>query len=116
MIKQALDKIELHLNHMNQEAKDIPTKLWRRIASSNLNCKSYSETEMTNIKLRKMSVDVLDWNQEEVKFPVEGKLFFTQPTDYNWKRGRTIKLSPANALLVTNGKVCRGRLKGKKNF
>lgn len=37
---------------------------------------------------------------------MEGRLFFAQPTDYNWKRaGRTIKVVPVNALLVTLGKV-----------
>lgn len=36
---------------------------------------------------------------------MEGKLLFTQPNDNNWRKGRTIKLMPINALLVTNGKV-----------
>jgi hypothetical protein len=36
---------------------------------------------------------------------MEGKLLFTQPNDNNWRKGRTIKLTPINALLVTNGKV-----------
>lgn len=105
LLKQSQEKIELHLNHMNQEAKDVPTKLWRRIASSSPNRRSHSEIDMINIKLRKMAVDVLEWNHDEVRFAVEGKLLFTQPTDNNWKRGRTIKLSSVNALLVTNGKV-----------
>jgi hypothetical protein len=36
---------------------------------------------------------------------MEGKLLYTNPADSNWKKGRTIKLNPINALLVTNGKV-----------
>lgn len=90
---------------MNQEAKDVPTKLWRRIASSSPNRRSHSEIDMINIKLRKMAVDILEWNHDEVRFAMEGKLLFTQPADSNWKRARTIKLNPVNALLVTNGKV-----------
>lgn len=39
---------------------------------------------------------------------MEGKLLFTQPNDNNWRKGRTIKLTPINALLVTNGKVSFG--------
>lgn len=30
-LKDAQHKIELHLNHMNSETKDVPSKLWRRI-------------------------------------------------------------------------------------
>jgi len=104
-LKQAQEKIELHLNHMNREAKDVPTKLWRRISSSSPGRRTSCEIDMINIKLRKMAVDVLEWNHDEVRFAIEGKLLFTQPTDNNWRKGRTIKLTPVNALLVTNGKV-----------
>ncbi|XP_037931431.1 probable serine/threonine-protein kinase DDB_G0282963 [Teleopsis dalmanni] len=104
MLKQAQEKIELHLNHINQEAKDVPTKLWRRISSSSPNRRASCEIDMINIKLRKMAIDVLEWNHDEVRFAMEGKLLYTQPTDSNWKKARTIKLTPVNALLVTNGK------------
>lgn len=40
-----------------------------------------------------------------LRFAMEGRLLFTQPNDNNWRKGRTIKLTPINALLVTNGKV-----------
>lgn len=104
-LKQAQEKIELHLNHMNREAKDVPMKLWRRISSSSPHRRTSCEIDMINIKLRKIAVDVLEWNHDEVRFAIEGKLLFTQPNDNNWRKGRTIKLTPVNALLVTNGKV-----------
>lgn len=104
LLKQAQEKIELHLNHINQEAKDVPTKLWRRISSSSPNRRASCEIDMINIKLRKMAIDILEWNHDEVRFAMEGKLLYTQPTDSNWKKARTIKLTPVNALLVTNGK------------
>ncbi|XP_058462105.1 uncharacterized protein LOC131437068 [Malaya genurostris] len=105
LLKQAQEKIELHLNHMNREAKDVPTKLWRRISSSTPTGRRLScELDMINIKLRKMAIDVLEWNTEEVRFAIEGRLLFTQPNDGNWKKSRTIKLTSINALLVTNGK------------
>lgn len=110
ILKKAQEKIELHLNHMNREAKDVPTKLWRRISSSSPGRRSTCEVDMINIKLRKMAIDLLEWNQDEVRFAIEGKLLFTQPNDNNWRKGRTIKLTPVNALLVTNGKV-RSQLK-----
>lgn len=103
-LKEAQNKIELHLSHMNSETKDVPSKLWRRI-SSNSGRRSSAEMDLVNIKLRKIAVDVLEWNHDEAKFTLEGRLLFTQPTDNNWRKGRTIKLAPINALLVTNGKV-----------
>nr|CAD7199071.1 unnamed protein product [Timema douglasi] len=104
LLKQAQHKIELHLEHMNAEAKDFTsTKLWRRISIINLR-RSSSEVDMINIKLRKMALDILEWNHDEARFVMEGKLLYTNPTDNNWRRGRTIKLNTINALLVTNGK------------
>jgi len=86
----------------------VPTKLWRRISSSSPNRRASCEIDMINIKLRKMAIDVLEWNHDEVRFAMEGRLLYTQPTDSNWKKARTIKLTPVNALLVTNGKVSGG--------
>lgn len=99
-LREAQEKIECHLSRMNREAKDISTKLWRRL-SSNPPSRS-RETDIANIKLRKMAVDYLDWNHEKVHFLVEGKLLITHPTDNNWRKGKTIKLTPVNALLMTN--------------
>lgn len=96
--------VELHLNHINSETKDVPSKLWKRINSGSSkvpNC----EMDLINIKLRKIAVDILEWNHDEAKFVLEGKLLYTQPTDNSWRKGRTIKFAPVNALLVTNGKV-----------
>jgi hypothetical protein len=58
-----------------------------------------------NVKLRKLALEVLGWNPEITQFVMEGRLLFTQPTDSNWRKGRTIKLSHLNALLITLGKV-----------
>lgn len=51
-----------------------------------------------------MAVEVLEWAHEEAKFVLEGRLLVAQPTDNNWRRGRTVKLAPVTAMLVTNGK------------
>ncbi|XP_059488390.1 uncharacterized protein LOC132204126 [Neocloeon triangulifer] len=105
LLKQAQQKIEAHLEHMNAEAKEISsTKLWRRISIINVpGRRSNSEADL-NIKLRKLALDVLGWNPEITHFVMEGRLLFTQPTDSNWRKGRTIKLSHLNVLLVTLGK------------
>ncbi|XP_011632311.1 uncharacterized protein LOC105423991 isoform X2 [Pogonomyrmex barbatus] len=104
-LKQAQTNIELHLEHMNAEAKDVTsTKLWRRISIIQNGRRSIGEQDMVNIKLRKMAVEILEWAHEEARFVLEGRLLVAQPTDNNWRRGRTVKLSPITAMLVTNGK------------
>ena len=47
-----------------------------------------------------MAVDTLGWLKEETRFPLEGRLQFTQPTETNWKRPFTGKLTPASAVLA----------------
>lgn len=84
---------------MNREAKDISTKLWRRLSTNPLRPR---ENDIANIKLRRMAVEYLDWNHDKVHFIIEGKLLITHPTDNNWRKGKTIKLAPVNALLITN--------------
>ncbi|XP_029663245.1 uncharacterized protein LOC115235535 [Formica exsecta] len=104
-LKQAQTNIELHLEHMNAEAKDVTsTKLWRRISIIQNGRRSIGEQDMVNIKLRKMAVEILEWAHEEARFVLEGRLLVAQPTDNNWRRGRTVKLAPVTAMLVTNGK------------
>ncbi|XP_014612257.1 PREDICTED: intracellular protein transport protein USO1 [Polistes canadensis] len=104
-LKQAQTNIELHLEHMNAEAKDVTsTKLWRRISIIQNGRRSTGEQDVVNIKLRKMAVEILEWAHEEARFVLEGRLLVAQPTDNNWRRGRTVKLSPVTAMLVTNGK------------
>lgn len=87
---------------MNREAKDISTKLWRRLSSNPLRSR---ENDIVSIKLRKIAMDYLEWNHEKVNFVIEGRLLITHPTDNNWRRGRTIKLTQVNGLLMTNDMV-----------
>ncbi|KAF4517665.1 hypothetical protein B566_EDAN004959, partial [Ephemera danica] len=104
-MKQAQQKIEAHLEHMNAEAKDLSsTKLWRRISIINVPYRKISSEPDMNLRLRKLALEVLGWGHDESSFVMEGRLLFTQPTDSNWRKGRTIKLSHLNALLVTHGK------------
>ncbi|CAK1550596.1 unnamed protein product [Leptosia nina] len=105
-VKSAQRCVESRLEEINAAAaaaaaaaRDVP--LWRRLAAAR---RTAHDLHVADIRLRKMAVDVLDWNHEDARFAMEGKLLFTQPNDNNWRKGRTIKLMPINALLVTNGK------------
>ncbi|XP_063623268.1 uncharacterized protein LOC134795369 [Cydia splendana] len=105
-VRSAQRCVESRLEEMNAAAaaaaaaaRDVP--LWRRLAAAR---RTAHDLHVADIRLRKMAVDVLDWNHDDARFAMEGKLLFTQPNDNNWRKGRTIKLTPINALLVTNGK------------
>ncbi|XP_052741651.1 uncharacterized protein LOC112053988 [Bicyclus anynana] len=105
-VKAAQRCVESRLEEINAAAaaaaaaaRDVP--LWRRLAAAR---RTAHDLHVADIRLRKMAVDVLDWNHDDARFAMEGKLLFTQPNDNNWRKGRTIKLMSINALLVTNGK------------
>ena len=43
---------------------------------------------------------LLSWKSEETRFPLEGRILFTQPNEANWKKVWTVKLAPINAVLA----------------
>ena len=47
-----------------------------------------------------MASESLGWLKEETRFPLEGRLQFTQPPDTNWKRPFTGKFTAASAVLA----------------
>ncbi|KAG7171383.1 Intersectin-1-like 2 [Homarus americanus] len=108
--RRAKEKIELHLQHMNNETKEMsPTKLWRRISMSvgsgaPLKRSPQPHDFSTNLKLRKLALEVLEWSVEEARVVREGRLFCLAPDSNNWtRRGRTLKMASVHVLLVTQG-------------
>ena len=51
-----------------------------------------------------MALEILGWNEEETRFPLGGRILFTQPNEgnsiSNWKKSWTAKLGPIHALLA----------------
>ena len=51
-----------------------------------------------------MATDALAWNEDEIRFPLEGRILFTQPNEgnsiSNWKKAWTVKLAPVQAILA----------------
>ena len=45
------------------------------------------------------ALEILGWSQDEARFPLEGRVLFTQPNDANWKKVWTVKMTPIQALL-----------------
>lgn len=106
-IKEAKQKIELHLEHINEQTKGVgETKIWRRISNiSSSNRRLSNAVDIGSIKLRKMALEVLQWNRDEVRFVMAGKLHFYPMADMPWnKKGKPQKFNTVHALLVTLGK------------
>nr|XP_045581169.1 uncharacterized protein LOC123744982 isoform X1 [Procambarus clarkii]XP_045581170.1 uncharacterized protein LOC123744982 isoform X1 [Procambarus clarkii] len=108
--RRAKEKIELHLQHMNNETKEIsPTKLWRRISMSvgsgtPLKRSPQPHDFSTNLKLRKLGLEVLEWSEEEARVVREGRLFCLAPDSNNWtRRGRSLKMASVHVILITLG-------------
>ena len=51
-----------------------------------------------------MALEILGWSQEETRFPLGGRILFTQPNEgnsiSNWKKSWTTRLGPIHALLA----------------
>ena len=47
-----------------------------------------------------MALEALGWKSEDTRFPLEGRILFTQPNEANWKKVWTVKLTPINAVLA----------------
>jgi hypothetical protein len=52
-----------------------------------------------------MALEALGWKSEETRFPLEGRILFTQPNEANWKKVWTVKLAPINAVLAVQVQV-----------
>ena len=145
-LKEAQTRIEAALDQMNKDAKDILSIKgssaqsgggWRRggqvgggltSSSTSGGKKIPIQREMNNIRVRKLSLEMLGWGREDSRFAMEGKLIFAQITDTNWRNkwkgtvsggsvsgnsssSNGLKLVTANALLVVTGIFPGGDLK-----
>ena len=49
--------------------------------------------------LLQTALEILGWSQDEARFPLEGRILFSQPNDANWKKVWTVKMTSIQALL-----------------
>ena len=109
-IREAQTRIESALEQINKDAKEIIAMKgsWRRGGQNNK--KMGLQREMNNMRVRKLSLEMLGWTREDTRFALEGRLTFAQVNDSNWKaklKGTVnsgLKLMTANALLVVTSK------------
>merc|ERR1719384_1186143 len=109
-IREAQSRIEAALEQINKDAKEIIAMKgsWKRGGQNNK--KMGIQREMNNMRVRKLSLEMLGWSREDTRFALEGRLTFAQVSDSNWKsklKGTVnsgLKLMTANALLVVTSK------------
>ena len=109
-IREAQTRIEAALEQINKDAKEIIAMKgsWRRGGQNNK--KMGLQREMNNMRVRKLSLEMLGWTREDTRFALEGRLTFAQVHDSNWKaklKGTVnsgLKLMTANALLVVTSR------------
>ena len=95
---------------INKDAKEIIAMKgsWRRGGGAAK--KMGLQREMNNMRVRKLSLELLGWGREDTKFALEGRLTFAQVSDSSWRaklKGTVnsgVKLATANALLVVTSK------------
>lgn len=110
-LRDAQLKVELHLEHINQQTKGVgaTNKIWRRI--SNLSAPMTNRRGLINaddigyIKLRKTAMDMLKWDRDETQFIHSGRLNFAPLNEYLTKQKmKPLRYMAAHALLMVHGK------------
>jgi len=110
-IREAQTRIEVALEQINKDAKELIAMKgsWRRAGAQPK--KAGVQREMNNMRVRKLSLEMLGWGREETRFALEGRLTFAHLTDSTWRsikwKGSTntgMKLLTANALLVVTSR------------
>lgn len=116
-IREAQTRIEVALEQINKDAKEMIAMKgsWRRNGTGSTK-KPGVQREMNNMRVRKLSLEMLGWGREETRFALEGRLTFAHITDSNWRtkwKGSVttgMKLITANALLVVTSRSGQGEL------
>ena len=120
-LRDAQLKVELHLEHINQQTKGISAtnKIWRRISSlsstgpvigSNSNSSNNRRGMITAedigyIKLRNTAMQVLKWDRDEAQFIHSGWISFAPLSEFLTKQKmKPLRYLASHALLIVLGK------------
>lgn len=110
-LRDAQLRVELHLEHINQQTKGVgaTNKIWRRI--SNLSTPVTHRRGLINaedigtMKLRKTALELLQWDRDETQFIHSGKLHFAPLNEFMVKQKvKSLRFTMAHALLVVLGR------------
>lgn len=93
-IRESQKRIETALEQINKDTKEIIAMKgsWRQWAPGGQGAGKTKgagalQREMNNVRVRKLSLELLGWDREETKFALEGRLTFAHITDSsNWRQ------------------------------
>lgn len=119
-LRDAQLKVELHLEHINQQTKGLAnasTKIWRRISSLSapiiapqaggaINRRLLINAEdIGHIKLRKAAIDALHWDRDESQFIHSGQLQVAPMNEFLARtKVKSVRFVCSQALLIVLGK------------
>lgn len=124
-LRDAQLKVELHLEHINQQTKGYAgatNKIWKRIYNLSAPMSSMngggvltsgtgsrrsliSAEDIGYIKLRKTALELLKWDRDETQFIHSDKLNFAPLNEYLVKQKmKPMRYMPAHAVLLVLGK------------
>lgn len=112
-LRDAQQKVELHLEHINQQTKETaPNRIWRRISNLSTHTNTSSTTtsnsrrlsqldDMIDMKVKKVALEALHWPREQCDFILGSRLSYGALSDLQMTRkSRSLKMPTVNALLV----------------
>ncbi|XP_020366182.2 uncharacterized protein si:dkey-91i10.2 [Rhincodon typus] len=100
-LREAKSRVESHLEHINMKTKQEAAPPW---SLRSFRRDSRRNREVVNIEMREIAIKALGWSREDTRFPMEGALQSSQPSDGQWakKGSRALKFQTLQVLLMVN--------------
>ncbi|XP_043550184.1 uncharacterized protein si:dkey-91i10.2 [Chiloscyllium plagiosum] len=100
-LREAKSRVESHLEHINMKTKQEAAPPW---SLRSFRRDSRRNREVVNIEMREIAIKALGWPREDTRFPMEGTLQSSQPSDGQWakKGSRSLKFQTLHVLLMVN--------------
>ncbi|XP_072325794.1 uncharacterized protein arhgef49 [Scyliorhinus torazame] len=100
-LREAKSRVESHLEHINMKTKQEGAPPW---SLRSFRRDSRRNREVVNIEMREIAIKAVGWPREDTRFPMEGALQSSQPSDGQWakKGSRSLKFQTLHVLLMVN--------------
>ncbi|XP_078408770.1 uncharacterized protein arhgef49 [Cetorhinus maximus] len=100
-LREAKSRVESHLEHINMKTKQEGAPPW---SLRSFRRDSRRNREVVNIEMREIAIKAVGWPREDTRFPMEGTLQSSQPSDGQWakKGSRSLKFQTLHVLLMVN--------------
>ncbi|XP_074598647.1 uncharacterized protein LOC141853263 [Brevipalpus obovatus] len=118
-LRSAQQKVEIHLEHINQKTKGstAPTKIWRKFSHLSGNRRMMNgpmdgllSDEESDSRIRKTALEIVNWNEDQTNFVLSGRLLYMSGIEYqvNKRKGNgNGKFILCHAVLISSGELLR---------